>query len=213
MTDENNDGRPPLNENGANGHNVIAAARAQLKLPEFWEGQPKLWVMQVEATFANNNITSPTTKYRHIITHLPSKIMEYIANIVLDEAKADGDKYQLVIDRITNLFSETQESKLQKLLSGVSRDDAKPSQYLQKLRNMAGTSCSDTMIKTIFLKQLPESVRLILASVNENTTLDELSKIADSIIATMPEHTIGENKTQYQQPFAEPVIGAFSLES
>ena len=41
----------------------------------------------------------------------------------------------------------------------------------------------------------------------------DLSKIADSIIATMPQHSIAEVKTQYQQSCAEPVIGAVSLQS
>lgn len=58
--------------------------------------------------------------------------------------------------------------------------DEKPSNFLQRLRNLAGGQCSDAVLRTLFMEQLPGNVRSILA-INEVTDISKLALQADKI--------------------------------
>ena len=72
--------------------------------------------------------------------------------------------------------------------------DRKPSQFLTILRNSASGQCNNTVLKSLFMEHLPESVRAIL-SVSESTDLDNLALIADKIMENQNSHMISDIKT------------------
>ena len=102
-------------------------------------------------------------------------------HIINDDTKSNGEKFDTVKECIIKTFSESEESKLSKLLPGHPLGKLKPSQYLQKLRNMAGNNCNYTILKGIFIKQLPDLVQAISAG-DKNNKLDDLAQLADRII-------------------------------
>lgn len=59
--------------------------------------------------------------------------------------------------------------------------DEKPSTFLQRLRNLAAGQCNDHVIKSLFLEQLPESVRGILA-MSDQGDLTKLATQADKVV-------------------------------
>lgn len=85
-----------------------------LKIPPFWRENPALWFGQVEASFALANITSDTTRFRHIITQLDPQTLPALSDLILNPPTAN--RYQAIKTRIMNSFAETSESKLRKLL-------------------------------------------------------------------------------------------------
>jgi len=54
---------------------------------------------------------------------------------------------------------------------------------LQKLRNLVGGQCTDAVLRTLFLEQLPDNVRNILA-ISEVTNLFKLAQLVDRVIET-----------------------------
>ena len=59
--------------------------------------------------------------------------------------------------------------------------DGKPSQILNRLRNLNDQNCSNEVIKSIFLDQIPPQCRIILASSSVDD-LQVLAELADKIV-------------------------------
>lgn len=57
----------------------------------------------------------------------------------------------------------------------------KPSNFLQRLRNLASKQCTDAVLRTLFLEQLQNNVRGIIA-ISKITDLSKLALQADKII-------------------------------
>lgn len=53
-----------------------AVIATELKLPNFWPKNPRVWFSQVEARFQLRHITSQSTKYLHVVAALPPEIAE-----------------------------------------------------------------------------------------------------------------------------------------
>ncbi|RLU20852.1 hypothetical protein DMN91_007466 [Ooceraea biroi] len=68
-----------------------------------------------------------------------------------------------------------------RLLGSHELSDEKPSVFLQKLRNLAAGQVTDEILRTIFMEQLPENVRAILA-ISEVSDLGRLVAQADKVM-------------------------------
>jgi len=93
---------------------------------------------------------------------------------------ADETKYKKFKKRVTQGFATSEEAKLRSLFKGQSLGEQKPSQFLISLRNNASGQCNDTVLKSLFLEHLPDSIRTILA-VSDSKDLDNLALLADKI--------------------------------
>nr|CTR11709.1 unnamed protein product [Calliphora vicina] len=159
----------------------IAASSIQ-KLPPFWKENPKLWFMQIESIFGISGITRDETKFQYVIGNIDSNFLPHISDI-LESPPSDGTtKYQAVKDRLIGTFSESQESKLRRLLKSHQLGDQKPSHFLQIMRNIASGQLNDSLLKTLFLEQLPEDVRSILV-ISQVSDVSALAHQADKIMS------------------------------
>lgn len=166
-----------------------------IRIPPFWSGNPALWFAQVEATFALNNINGDATRFRHVITQLDSQTLPAIADIIINPPATD--KYAAIKARIMSSFAETSESKLRKLLRGLDPCNDKPTILLQRIRHLADGQVGDALLRTLFLEQLPEYVRGVLA-ISGDLDLSALALQADKVM----EATRSTNvcAVQQQQP-------------
>ncbi|KYN50060.1 PREDICTED: uncharacterized protein LOC108771186 [Cyphomyrmex costatus] len=150
-----------------------------VKLPPFWKDNPFLWFTQVEAVFALSRITADETKFRYVIVNLDQNILPFVSDILASPPAEN--KYGALKTRIISSFDESNESKLRRLLRGHELGDEKPSHFLQRLRNLAAGQCNEAVMRTLFLEQMPESVRSILA-ISELTDLSKLAQQADRVV-------------------------------
>lgn len=160
------------------GNASIEAANA-VHIPPFWKENPHLWFAQVEAAFAIHRVTSDETKFRYVILYLDHSVLPLVADIIA--SPPDGDQYKTMKDRLTSVLGETSATRLRKLLTSHELGDDKPSVFLQRLRNLAEGQVSDGVLRTIFMEQLPENVRTILA-ISEVADLSKLAMQADKIL-------------------------------
>ncbi|KAK2577096.1 hypothetical protein KPH14_001015 [Odynerus spinipes] len=177
----NFEGTSKMENNGkhvvTDGNQTINAA-SLVKLPAFWRDNPSLWFVQVECAFALSKIQSDETKFRYVVLHLDSDALSIVSDILI--SSPSKGKYQELKNRIINSYEESNESKLRRLLKGREIGDEKPSKFLQQLRNEAGGQCNDTVLKTLFLEQLPENIRAVLA-ISDTQDLGKLALQADKI--------------------------------
>lgn len=170
---------------GQTGHEMpeeVSVVKA-IKLPQsFWRDNPARYFTVAEMTFDLHRITSDQARYRYTVIHLDADLLGIVGDII-DAPPATG-KYEALKRRVIDSLSESQETKLRRLLRGQAMGDEKPSVYLQRLRNLAGGQCNDSVLRSLFMEQMPENVRGILAI----SPLDDLSTMAaqaDRIIEVM----------------------------
>lgn len=154
-------------------------ASAVHKLPPFWTHNPKLWFVQIEAVFTLAGITRDETKFQYVVANLDPQISEYVSHIIFNPPP-NVTQYAAIKEALLGAFGESDELRIRKLLNGQPLGDNKPTQFLQKIKNLASGHIDDTVLKSIFLEQMPDQIRTILAVTD--SPLQVLAEQADKIL-------------------------------
>lgn len=149
-----------------------------IKVPPFWHDNPEIWFAQIESQFVVAKTTSDNSRFNTVVASIESKVLCQVSEAVLNPPAAR--KYDNLKRCIIARFSDSAHSKIQKLLSEMSLGDQKPSQMLAEMRRLGGTTVSDDLMKTLFLKSLPQQVRAILST--SDVGLTPLAELADTIL-------------------------------
>lgn len=152
------------------------------KIPPFWSNDPETWFISVEASFQVARITDDVTKFHTVLANADIAVLSHIKDLIRNPP-SEG-KYDALKQRLLGAFETSQDARLRQLLKGQVLGDKKPSHFLQELKNLAGDQCSNNILKTLFVEQLPESYRGILATIEE-PDLNKFAAIADKIADSM----------------------------
>lgn len=162
----------------------MAVAAVSVKLPEFWEEDPATWFIEAESQFILAGIVVDSTKYHHIVKHITKRstinaVWDIISN------PPEENKYNALKTRLLHVFSDSHQTKIEKLMS-AQLGDMKPSQFLVHLRRLAhGSGINDATLKAIFMKGLPARISSVLML--SNNTLTDCGYFGDMMIKNEPE--------------------------
>lgn len=162
------------NESNEN-HAVQTHSVAELKVQQFYENDPELWFVTIEAQFESRKITSDKTKYNSVIANLNYKAASQVKSILQSEYK-EG-KYKILKDALIETFSATSTERIKQLLSNEQLGDSKPSQLLDKMKLLAGKSISEDFIKNLWIQRLPDTPRQVLSASSDK--IEILANMAD----------------------------------
>ncbi|XP_037950717.1 uncharacterized protein LOC119681554 [Teleopsis dalmanni] len=140
----------------------------------------------MEAQFRNAEITRDDTKFDHVVVGLEPKYLECIADVIRDPPKVL--KYETLKKQLINEFTESEHKRLRKLLTELELGDMKPTQLLKKMKEMAGSSMADDVLKSLWLQRLPVGVRTIVAAVEGDSA--EWAKVADKVFEAQETETV-----------------------
>lgn len=152
--------------------------RIGLKIPPFWDESPEIWFAQIEAQFANAQVTTDISKFNAVVGAIESKILTQVADAVLHSPALD--KYGNLKKEILGNFSDSNHKKMSKLLQDETLGDQKPSRLLNEMRRLSTPEITEDLLKTLWLKRLPTEARVMLSTNTAN--LPELAKIAYTIV-------------------------------
>lgn len=155
----------------------IEAVRT-MKVPPFWRDRPRLWFAQFE--FAIGLKRADDYKFRAVISELERQDIDQVSDIILDPPQ--HDKYDALKTRLLNVYEESANKQLQKLLSDLDLGSDRPSSLLRKMRDLAKGKLTDAALRQLWKNRLPSHVRAILAVLGEDTSLDTLASQADLIV-------------------------------
>lgn len=172
-----------MENNGQNSGNdthtqTALLQRVGLKIPPFWEESPDIWFAQIEAQFANAQVTTDQTQFNAVVGAIESRILTQVADAVLRPPATN--KYENLKEKILEAFSESEHKKMTKLLENIALGDQKPSSLLNEMKRLCTVDISDDFLKTLWLQRLPTQARIMLST--NNVPLAELAKIADKIV-------------------------------
>lgn len=157
----------------------------KLKLPDFWENNPELWFINVEAQLFMAGIpkTDPMA-YAHIV----AKLLTHVIDLV--QGSDDQRTYKEIKARLIERFGESKATKMTKLTS-MELGDKKPSHLLAEMQQL-GTSIGmdESMLRSLYLKALPGSLSQTLSIIPN--PLAELGNLADVMLAHTPQTTVSQ---------------------
>ncbi|UYV81606.1 hypothetical protein LAZ67_20001679 [Cordylochernes scorpioides] len=113
---------------------------------------------QLEAAFGLAEISHDKIKFQATVTSLDQPTLTYVADIVT--GSPPSGKYDV--------------------LDGRPMGDQKPSTVLAAMQHQAGRNFSDTVLKMLWTRRLPQDIRAALAASSE-TSLSKLAEMADNI--------------------------------
>lgn len=153
-------------------------ARVSIRVPPFWSDSPEIWFAQIEAQFVTGNISTDALKFNTIVGSIESKVLTQVSDAVLNPPTTN--KYGALKKAIIEVFGDSEQRKMKKLLSEVDLGDRKPSQLMNELTKLAGGKINPDFLKELWLQRLPPQVRAILST--SDVELKQLSALADKIM-------------------------------
>lgn len=152
------------------------------KIPPFWKSEPEAWFLQVEASLRVAGITVDRTKADYLLTGVNTEVVAHIADLLKANPPPDN-LFDRLKERILSVYATSSESRLRSLLKGQVLGDQKPPHLLNHMKNLNNDQCSPAVLRSLFIEQLPDSHKAILAAINEQD-LQKLAEIADRISET-----------------------------
>lgn len=197
----------------AEGNNTTSPSqqvnRVTIKPPPFWKAEPQLWFVQLEAQFQISGITADLTKYNYVISAIETNILAQVTDIIIQPP--NDNKYETIKNRLISIYSDSHDKKLKKLLSQLELGDKKPSQLLNEMSQLGGTSVTSDLMKTLWLQRLPTTIQTILATSED--TVQNLAKMADKIAEIeQPIHTYAIASSSKEQGNLEETVKQLTKE-
>ncbi|KAM7300185.1 uncharacterized protein ISCGN_020749 [Ixodes scapularis] len=157
-----------------------ALATLQVRLPPFWEKNPRSWFAQVEAQFHLRRVSTQLSKYDYVVSALPPDIADELDDVLATTPPADA--YDQLKAAILLRKSESTTSRLQRLLTTEELGDQRPSQILHRMRQLLGEQSSDVnkLHLTGAVLATATARRMVLAPAND-MSLDRLAEMADRV--------------------------------
>ncbi|XP_017483507.1 PREDICTED: uncharacterized protein LOC108372353 [Rhagoletis zephyria] len=98
------------------------------------------------------------------------------------------DRFEYVKAKITEHFADSEQRRLNRLLSELPLGDKKPSELYFEMKRVAGSTLGEAALKGLWTKRLPEFAQPVVAA--SSGTATEFTKIADSIIDAVVPHQV-----------------------
>jgi hypothetical protein len=156
------------------------------RVPEFNASDPEMWFAVVEAYFTKARITDSQQRYLDVVSSLPPRYASEVRDIIM--RPLDSDSYATLKRELIKRLCATQEEKTLKLFENVVMEDEKPSQYLRRLQTLAGSAVPTDLLRTLWLRGLPEKLKPTMAT-QSGKTLPEMAEVADAVYSLLPSRT------------------------
>lgn len=183
MAENNREGQE---QPGQNQH--VEICRVAARIPPFNQTRPDLWFKQIESQFHVAGISQDDSKYHIVVGHIDGTAIEPIADLITNPPTVD--KYNTLKTRLLAEYQDSDQKKLKKLLMDIELGDRRPMQLLKKMKELAGNSMTDDVVKSLWLQRLPSNIRAIVSAVTGDSM--QMAIVADKIFEVTDFGTVAE---------------------
>ncbi|MEE4247211.1 MAG: hypothetical protein V2I33_17500 [Kangiellaceae bacterium] len=157
---------------------MAEVAAVAVKLPTFWTTNATAWFAQAEAQFQLRNIVQDDTRYYYVVAALDAETSNR-ATLILQRPPAD-EKYAKLKKFLLNSFEPSEAERAEQLLNMGELGDRKPTELMDKILQLNGTSDQHFLLRQIFIRALPVPLKQAVATLQEDD-LQSLAMEADRI--------------------------------
>lgn len=171
----------PATESTPAGAQSLSTGIAAVKLPDFWTTDAELWFITIESIFRKNRITTQISKYDYVVAALPQSTASIVRDVL--RAPPADNPYDKLKTELTRRTTESEQRRIQQLLTTEELGDRKPSELLRRMHQLLGDraeALDASIFKELFLQRLPQQVRMILSTLSQ--PLETLAQTADKIM-------------------------------
>lgn len=143
--------------------------------------------VQLESWFEGNGINSDEQKFMYLKMAIDGDTHMYVKSIL--DRPPQFNKYDSLKQAVLNVHTETEQRRMQSLISGVTLGDRRPSQMLAQMQDLYRGDMDHPIIRNLFLSRLPATARQIISGMMQyrqsnqpEPTIEQLAHWADSII-------------------------------
>lgn len=153
------------------------------RVPEFNATDPEMWFAVMEAYFTKARVVDNQQRYLFVVSALPPRYANEVRDIIM--RPLDDHSYTSLKQELIKRLSSSQEEKTRKLLANVVMEDEKPSQYLRRLQTLAGSAVPDDLLRTLWMRGLPDKLKPTMAT-QTGKPLSDMAEVADTVYSLLP---------------------------
>ena len=102
-------------------------------------------------------------------------------------SRASSTPYTNLKNNVIKRLEKSAEARLEQIIMARDRGDAKPTEYIRQLKLLAPNDpTGQSLIKRALLKSLPSQLQLVLETISDKQTVDELAMTADKVLEKEP---------------------------
>ena len=148
-----------------------------VNVPAFFDLDPVLWFMYLEAEFVIHRITVEHMRFSILLSKLPKEVASQIRDFLV--ASIGDRSYESLKEAVLKAVTPSEKSRLEQLFRGLPAGNRKPSLVLSEMRQLLGsTKMDENMLRELWMQRIPVNVQAILAP-SRNHSLLEVAEIAD----------------------------------
>ncbi|XP_017487668.1 PREDICTED: uncharacterized protein LOC108376018 [Rhagoletis zephyria] len=146
------------------------------------------WFTSMDFWFTASGITSDKQQAETVFAALDPTVIGQLSGVIA--SMPQQDRFEYVKAKIIEHFADSEQRRLNRLLSELPLGDKKPSELYFEMKRVAGSTLGEAALKGLWTKRLPEFAQPVVAA--SSGTAAEFTKIEDSIIgAVVPHHVNG----------------------
>lgn len=155
-------------------------ASSPIKLRPFDPAFLHVWFAQLDVVFEQEELTTEAQRFSRAFIALDPRHADLCADI----QPTDRDCFTQLKKRLTTVYAPQDGSKLIALLQDPPSDEL-PTALARRLQRALPSSTPEILTRQLFLRILPEHIRLHIAA-NPSKSVTSLATLADDLLAILP---------------------------
>lgn len=164
---------------------------ARLPMPTVTNTNIEAWFTSMEYWFDASGITADRQRFSTILAAIDPNVLAQLMEILREEPVLG--KYEFIKLKLIAHFADSEQRKLNRLLSEMPLGDKRPSELYHEMKRVAGNVLGEAALKGLWSQRLPEAARPVIAA--STGTAAEFTRIADSIVDALAPRTINAATT------------------
>ncbi|XP_075162744.1 uncharacterized protein LOC142235374 [Haematobia irritans] len=177
----------------------VSVVYARLPLPVLSSSNIESWFVTMDFWFTASGISADRQKTATVLAALDPSVISQLTDVIA--AMPQVERYEYIRSKIIEHFADSEQRRLNRLLSELPLGDRKPSELYHEMKRVAGTTLGEAALKSLWIKRLPDVVQPVVAA--STGPASEFTKIADSIVDAVSTSHIRAVSSSSHDPMEE----------
>ncbi|XP_036341235.1 uncharacterized protein LOC118750602 [Rhagoletis pomonella] len=160
---------------------VDAAMVPRINPPNMNDTNIESYFLSLEFWFAATGVTHDARKYNLVMAQVPPNKLTELKAII--DSTPQINRYEYIKSKLIAHFADSQQRRVQRVLSDMPLGDLKPSQLFNEMRRVAGSALCETVLVDLWASRLPPHAQAAVIA-SKGDIADKVA-IADAIVDSM----------------------------